>query len=60
MVNYGADGIFQIGNELCDEDIDQLMAEGRARAENLLKEAHEKLKDKMNLVDFELNSMNMY
>ena len=35
MVNYGADGIFAVGNELCDNDIDELIAEGTRRALNL-------------------------
>lgn len=25
MVNFGADGIFKVGNELCDEDIETLI-----------------------------------
>ena len=32
MVNYGADGIFKAGNELCDEDIDALIEQGKNRA----------------------------
>ena len=60
MVNFGADGIFQVGDELCDEDIDALIENGKAKAENLQKEAHDKLKDKLNLADFELNSVNLY
>ena len=60
MVNYGADGIFQVGDELCDEDIDKLIDDGKQRAENQLKEAQDKLKDKLNLADFELNSVNLY
>lgn len=35
MVNYGADGIFRVGNELCDQDIDSLIEEGKNRANNL-------------------------
>jgi len=35
MVNYGADGIFAVGNELCDQDIDKLIEEGKQRAVNL-------------------------
>ena len=60
MVNYGADGIFAVGNELCDQDIDTLIEEGKARALNLQAEAAEKMKDKMNMADFELNTMNLY
>ena len=60
MVNYGADGIFAVGNELCDQDIDSLIEEGKRRAMNLQQEASEKMKDKMNMADFELNTMNLY
>ena len=60
MVNYGADGIFAVGNELCDQDIDKLIDEGRARANNLQAQAAESMKDKMNMADFEMNTMNLY
>lgn len=60
MVNYGADGIFQVGNELCDQDIDSLIEEGKNRANNLATEAADKMKDKMNMADFEMNTMNLY
>ena len=39
MVNYGADGIFAVGNELCDQDIDTLIDEGKRRATNMQEEA---------------------
>ena len=32
MVNYGADGIFKTGNDLCDEDIESLIENGKNRA----------------------------
>ena len=60
MVNYGADGIFAVGNELCDQDIDELIDEGKNRALNIQEAACEKMKDKMNMADFELNTMNLY
>ena len=60
MVNYGADGIFAVGNELCDQDIDKLIDEGKARANNLQEQAAESMKDKMNMADFEMNTMNLY
>lgn len=60
MVNYGADGIFAVGNELCDQDIDSLIEEGKRRAMNLQQESADKMKDKMNMADFELNTMNLY
>jgi len=60
LVNYGADGIFAVGSELCDDDIDALIEEGKRRAMNLQNEAAEKMKDKMNMADFEMNTMNLY
>ena len=60
MVNYGADGIFAVGNQLCDQDIDSLIEEGKNRAMNMQKEAADKMKDKMNMADFEFNTMNLY
>ena len=60
MVNFGADGIFKVGNELCDEDIESLIEQGKNRADKLQKEAADKLKSKMNMTDFEMNSMNLY
>lgn len=60
MVNYGADGIFKTGNDLCDEDIESLIENGKNRALKLQQEATEKLKNKMNMSDFEMNSMNLY
>ena len=35
MVNYGADGIFKVGNELCDEDIESLIERGKNKATKL-------------------------
>ena len=60
MVNYGADGIFAVGSELCDQDIDILIEEGKQRASNMQAEAAKAMKDKMNMADFELNTMNLY
>lgn len=60
MVNYGADGIFAVGNDLCDQDIDSLIEEGKKRALNLQENAAKAMKDKMNMADFELNTMNLY
>ena len=56
MVNFGADGIFKAGNDLCDEDIETLIEQGKNRASQLQKEAANKLKNKMNMSDFEMNS----
>ena len=35
MVNYGADAIFDIGSDLDDDDIDQLIKDGEEKARNL-------------------------
>jgi hypothetical protein len=40
MVNYGADGIFQVGDQLDDRDIDTLIKEGEERAMNIFKKAN--------------------
>jgi len=32
MLNYGADGIFKVGNSFCDKDIEELIADGERRA----------------------------
>ena len=60
MVNFGADNIFQVGNDFCDDDIDKLIQEGKDRANKMQIEAATKLKSKMNMADFEMNSMNLY
>ena len=41
MVNYGADGIFQVGDMLDDRDIETLIKEGEERAENIFKKANQ-------------------
>ena len=60
MVNYGADGIFQVGDSLEDKDIDILIQEGEERAMNIYKKANQAATDKLNLADFTMNSMNLY
>lgn len=40
MVNYGADGIFQVGDSLDDKDIDTLIKEGEERAMNIFKKVN--------------------
>ncbi len=39
MVNYGADAIFQVGDNLNDKDIDTLIREGEAKANALQQKA---------------------
>ena len=60
MVNYGADGIFQVGDQLDDRDIDTLIREGEERAMSIFKKANSAAQDKLNLADFTMNSMNLY
>lgn len=60
MVMYGADAIFQVGDQLCENDIDKLIEEGENRANTLFKQAANKVSEKVNLADFQMNSMNLY
>ena len=60
MVNYGADAIFQVGDNLNDKDIDTLIREGEAKANALQQKATQLSKEKMDLTNFEMNSMNLY
>lgn len=60
MMNYGADAIFDIGSDVDDDDIDRLIKEGEDKARNLNIEADKKLKDKFNMLNFEMNSCNLY
>lgn len=60
MVNYGADAIFQVGDNLNDKDIDTLIREGEAKANALQQKASQLSKEKMDLTNFEMNSMNLY
>lgn len=60
MVKFGADSIFQVGDECNDADIETLIAEGEARANALVEKATNISKEKMNMLDFEMNSMNLY
>lgn len=60
MVNYGADAIFQVGDNLNDKDIDTLIREGENKARALSTKAQEISKEKMNMLDFQMNNMNLY
>lgn len=61
MVNYGADEIFRMGSvDVQDEDIETLIKKGLERADNQQKKAEEIVKDKFNMLDFQMNSVNMY
>jgi len=60
MVNYGADAIFEIGSDVDDEDIDALIRSGEEKARNLQHQAEEVMKEKFDLINFEMNSCNLY
>lgn len=52
MVNYGADAIFQVGDNLNEKDIETLINEGEQRAKALNDKAAQISKEKMNMLDF--------
>ncbi len=60
MVNYGADEIFRVGSDVQDEDIELLIKKGLEKAEGMQKKAEGIIKDKFNMLDFQMNSVNMY
>ena len=60
MVNYGADAIFEIGSNIDDEDIEEMIKNGEDKAMNLQKQAEDLMKDKFDMANFELNSCNLY
>ena len=60
MVNYGADAIFEIGSNIDDGDIEKMIKDGEERAQNLNKQAEDIMKQKINMVNFEMNTCNLY
>lgn len=60
MVNYGADAIFQVGDNLNQQDIETLIMEGERKARALTQKAADISKEKMNMLDFQMNNMNLY
>ena len=60
MVNYGADAIFEIGSDVDDDDIEELIKNGEAKALDIQKQADEIMKEKFDMVNFEMNSCNLY
>lgn len=60
MLNYGADKIFEVGDIVNEKDIESLIAEGEKSALALQKRAAEVSKEKMNMADFTMNTMNLY
>lgn len=61
MVNFGADEIFRVGScNVQDEDIELLIRKGLDKAEAMQKKAENIVKDKFNMLDFQMNTVNMY
>ena len=60
MVNYGADEIFKVGSDVQDEDIEEMIRKGEEKAMNIQKKAEQIIKDKFDMLDFTMNTMNMY
>ncbi len=49
-----------MGDNLNDKDIDTLIREGEAKANALQQKASSVSKEKMDMANFEMNSMNLY
>lgn len=60
MVNFGADEIFKVGSDVKDEDIDIIIRKGEEKALSMQKEAENVIKSKFDMLDFSMNTMNMY
>ena len=60
MVNYGADAIFEIGSNIDDEDIEEMIRNGEEKAKNLSKQAEDLMKEKFDMVNFEMTTCNLY
>ena len=60
MVNYGADAIFEMGSNIDDVDIEQMINEGEEKAKKLNIEFDDAIKEKFNMANFEMNSCNLY
>jgi hypothetical protein len=60
MVNYGADAIFEIGSNIDEGDIEQMIKDGEEKARNLQNKAEDVMNDKFNMANFEMNTCNLY
>ena len=49
-----------MGSDIQDEDIELVIKKGEERACEIQKRAENILKDKFNMIDFQMNTMNMY
>jgi hypothetical protein len=60
MVNYGADAIFEIGSNLDEDDIEDMIRSGEERAKSLQQQTETLMKEKFDMINFEMNSCNLY
>ena len=60
MVNYGADAIFEIGSEMDERDLEQMIKEGEDRARSLTEQAEALMKEKFSMLNFDMNPCNLY
>ena len=60
MVNYGAYAIFEIGSQIDDDDIEDLIRQGEEKAKNLADQAEQLMKEKFDMINFEMNTCNLY
>lgn len=60
MVNYGADAIFEIGSNIDEEDLDEMIKNGEEKAKKLSDQAEELMKEKFDMVNFEMSTCNLY
>jgi len=60
MVNFGADEIFKVGSDIKDEDIEVMIRRGEEKAQSMQREAENVIKSKFDMLDFSMNTMNMY
>lgn len=60
MVNYGADAIFEIGSNIDEMDIEDMIKDGEEKAKKVNEEAEAMMKEKFNMTNFEMNSCNLY
>lgn len=60
MVNYGADAIFEIGSNIDEEDLEEMIKNGEDKAKKLSEQAEDIMKEKFDMVNFEMNTCNLY
>ena len=60
MVNYGADAIFEIGSNIDEEDIEEMIRNGEEKAKHLQEQTEKVMKEKFDMINFEMNSCNLY